>query len=135
MVLIALAAIPMYYAAILFGLHWEVPSQLAVAKQVDEWVRRTSAKDRRDGSIGGFSGRGIHWELHGSFLPSTEIHTELLTRAGQKISITASIGAWPGRRLKRVSLSSMTRTLELPPEIVERGDLVDLQILIPEAFR
>ncbi|MFO0892465.1 MAG: hypothetical protein U0790_25400 [Isosphaeraceae bacterium] len=66
MVLIAMAAISIYYAAILFGLHWEVPSQLAVAKQVDEWVRRTSAKDRRDGSITGNSGRGIHWERNGS---------------------------------------------------------------------
>ena len=96
---------------------------------------RTAAKDIRDGSIVERSGRGTHFEVHIPSLPWMETHIDFETRSGQTISIVASIEAWPGRRLKGVTISSPARTVELPPEVVERGDLVNLQTLIPEAFR
>ena len=106
----------------------EIGAQQEEARRIRHWVRRSAHPNRINGARG-------HWGVVRSFpVPWSEGTTELTTSAGKSITIETSLGGWPGCRVKRLSISSSTRTLEISPELIERGELIDLKDLFPEAF-
>jgi hypothetical protein len=60
---------------------------------------------------------------------------ELGTGAGRVIEVTVLIDDRPGRKTKRVAVSSGDRTVEVPPRDVEAERPTDFRALLPEAFR
>jgi hypothetical protein len=107
----------------------EDQAQFALMPQDRRWMERT-AEQSGSVSVGAQATNlsPIFW------IPRMENRVELWTATGRKSLAIVSIEPPPGPRVRRLVLSSRSKTVELPPEDIEQDRPADLRSLMPEEF-